>query len=184
MDEPTWKLNSKRTVYSGFVVISEHDVTLPNGDRIRYEVDESYPCGVGVLGVTESGALRLSRQYRHPLGRWIFDLPGGAAEPGEDPMLAAMREFEEEIGLRPLDLAHLHTFSQNPGRSAYPVHLFFCRSVAVGQAVTDDPEEVVRGVEMPLAEFDGRMAAGEIVDPGLLIARLVAAQKGLLPPVG
>lgn len=184
MDEPTWKLNSKRTAYSGFVVISEHDVTLPNGDRIKYEVDESYPCGVVVLGVTESGALRLSRQYRHPLGRWIFDLPGGAAEPGEDPMAAARREYEEEIGLRPVDLTHLYTFSQNPGRSAYPIHLYYCRSVTSGQAVTDDPQEVVRSVEVPLAEFDEWVAAGEIVDPSLLIARLVAAQKGLLPPVG
>lgn len=183
MDEPTWKLNSKRNVHEGFVLLTEHDVTLPNGERIRYEVDESHSCGVGVLGLTTVGDLRLTRQYRYPLDRWIFNLPGGAAEPGGSQMDAARREYEEEIGLRPLELEHLYTFSQGLGRKAYPVHLFFCRSVTIGEQVTDDPQEVVHSVEMPIAEFDELMAGGEVIDPGLLIGRLIASQRGLLPPI-
>lgn len=184
MHEPEWTFRSKREVHRGFVVLSEHEVELPNGERIRYEVDESIPCGVAVLGLTESGALRVAREYRYPLGRWIFNLPGGAAETNEDPMDAARREYEEELGLRPLDLTHLYTFSQNPARLAYPVHLYFCRSAVAGTKITDDPQEIVHSVEMPVAEFDSRLRTGEIVDPGLLISRLVAAQRGLLPPVG
>lgn len=82
------------------------------------DIDESHPCRVGVLGLTAAGDLRLTRQYRYPLDRWIFDLPGGAAEPGENPLDSARREYEAETGLRPLDLEHLYTFSQDPGRKA------------------------------------------------------------------
>lgn len=184
MEESHWTLRSRRVAHRGFVTLSEHVVDLPSGDRIVYEVDESVPCAVAVLGVTETGEMRLAREYRYPLDRWIFDLPGGGAEHGEDPVVAARREYEEELGLIPVDLTHLYTFSQNPGRHAYPIHLYFCARAVPGTRITDDPQEVVRSVEMPVKDFDQLIARGEIIDPCLLIARMVAAQKGLLPPVG
>lgn len=180
-DEPTWTLLSKRDVHRGYAVLSEHEVRLPNGEVTLYEVDESYTCGVAVFGLTGAGHVRLAREFRYPVGRWIYDLPGGGADIDEDPADAARREYEEETGLRPVDLTHLHTFYQNPGRSSAPVHLYFCRSVVAGTAVTDDPQEVVRTVEMPLPELDERIVSGEIIDPALLISRLIAAQKGYLP---
>lgn len=181
MEEPEWKLLSKRDIHRGYVTLTEHEVMLPHGDVTQYEVNESAPCGVAVLGLTETGKLRLAREYRYPIGKWIFDLPGGGANIGEDPAEAARREYEEETGLCPVDLTHLHTFYQNPGRSPTPVHLYFCRSVASGTPIRDDPQEVVRTVEMPLHELDDRITSGEIVDPALLISRLIAAQKGFLP---
>lgn len=184
MHEPKWTLHGKREAYRGRVVLSEHEVGLPNGDRIRYEVDESVPFTVAVLGITEAGDLRLAREYRYPVGRWIFDLPGGGAEAGESPIEAAGREYEEETGFIPLDLEHLYTFSQNPARLAYPIHLFVAHRFAVGERVADDPPEDVRVVEMPVAEFDTLVGRGEIIDPPLLISRMIAAEKGLLPRVG
>ncbi|WGP04580.1 NUDIX domain-containing protein [Bacillus subtilis] len=44
---------------------------------------------------------------RYGLGRWIFELPGGGVEPGETPVAAACREYEEELGLRLADLTHV-----------------------------------------------------------------------------
>ena len=125
--------------------------------------------------------LRLAREYRYPVGTWIYDLPGGAANSGEDPADAARRDYEEETGLRPIDLVHLHTFYQNPSRSPTPIHLYFCRSVTAGTPIDDDPQEVVRTVEMSVSAFDELISTGEIVDPVLLISRLIAAQKGFLP---
>lgn len=184
IEEPDWIRLSKREVHRGYVILSEHEVRLPNGGVTQYEVDESYPCGVAVLGLSESGLVRLAREYRYPVGRWIYDLPGGAAGFGEDPFDAARREYEEETGLKPIELIHLHTFFQNPARASYPVHLYLCRSCTVGDAVTDDPQEVVRTVEMPVGELDERIRSGEIIDPAVLISRLIAAQRGYLPEVG
>ncbi|WP_181273447.1 NUDIX hydrolase [Brevibacterium oceani] len=184
MEEPHWTLRSRRETHRGFVILSEHEVELPSGESIIHEVDESIPCGVAVLGITESGQMRIAREYRYPLDRSIFELPGGGVEPGEAPAEAACREYEEELGLRPADLTHLYTFSQNPGRHAYPIHLCFCTRTVPGTKITDDPQEVVRAVDMTVDEFDRLVSRGGIVDPCLLVARLVAAQKGLLPAVG
>lgn len=53
-----------------------------------------------------------------------------------------------------------------------------------GTQITDDLQEIVRAVDMSVKDFDQLVNRGEIVDPCLLVARLVVAQKGLLPAVG
>ena len=67
----------------------------------------------------------LTYQYRFPLNRWIYDLPGGGRMKGETFEDAARRECREEIGINPENLIYLAEFYPNPGRSDWPVHIFF-----------------------------------------------------------
>lgn len=178
--ELSWKTSGRKVVYQGRVSLVEHQVTLPDGSASSYEVDESIPFAVATL-IYDGENILLSRQYRYPIDRWIFDLPGGAAEPGEQPAEAARREVEEELGLVAGDLRLLHTFYSNPGRVAWPTHLFFCDAVSSGNALRSDPAEQVHLVGLPLSDLDVLIAGREIVDPTLLVARALAAATGLLP---
>ncbi|QIS38069.1 NUDIX hydrolase [Clavibacter capsici] len=181
--ERLWATSGRRDLHRGRVVLVEHDVLLPDGSASRYEVDESVPFAVATL-VIDGDHVLLSRQYRHPLGRWILDLPGGAGDAAEEPAEAARRELEEELGLVAPELRHLRTYAVNPGRASWSVHVFACTSpTTAGTADRSDPSEQVRLVRMPVAELDGLIAAGGIEDPTLLIARAAAAEQGLLPPV-
>jgi 8-oxo-dGTP pyrophosphatase MutT (NUDIX family) len=166
------------------VRIVAHEVRLPSGAPDVFEVDESIPFAVAVLVHDRaSDALLLAKQYRYAIGRWIVDLPGGAGEVGELPEAAARRECEEELGLVPETLSPLHTFYPNPGRAAWPVHLFFADVTRAGTAAVDDETEQVELARMTPAEVDALIAAGEIVDPSLLVARTMAAVRGLLPAI-
>lgn len=178
--EEKWQRKSARTVYDGRVKIVEHGATLPTGEDVSYEVDESLPFAVAVLLQRSDGRIALTRQYRFPLDRWIYDLPGGAGNPGESPNDAAARECREEIGLYPFELKHLYTFHANPGRTAWPVHLFFSRAAVPGRSDSFDPSEVVNLVSLRIDELDELIGRGDIVDPSLLIARFVAGVRGLL----
>ncbi|PPF52424.1 NTP pyrophosphohydrolase [Clavibacter michiganensis] len=182
--EPLWTTTGRRDLHRGRVVLVEQDVLLPDGSASRYEVDESVPFAVATL-VVDGDEVVLSRQYRHPLGRWILDLPGGAGDAGERPEDAARRELEEELGLVAPDLRHLRTYAVNPGRASWLVHVFACTApTTAGAADRSDPSEEVRLVRMPVAELDALIAAGGVEDPTLLIARAAAAEQGILPPVG
>ena len=55
---------------------------------------------VATVALTDDSCVLLTRQYRHPLRRVIWDLPAGAMQPDEDPAVAAQRELEEETGYR------------------------------------------------------------------------------------
>ena len=179
--EQGWKLLDRTVVHRGRVILSQHSIELPNGDRSLFEVDESIPFAVAVLLADSSGMLQITRQYRYPIDQWIYDLPGGGGNVGEEPRAAARRECLEEIGMIPIGLEHLHTFYSNPGRSAWPVHLYFTRAADSGEANKSDPTEQVHTTSMTVEELDSLIRNGAIVDPSLLIARIYAGLHGLLP---
>lgn len=181
--EQGWETVGRAEVYAGRVRLIDHTVVLADGTRTSYEVDESIPFAVATLVVDDEYVV-LTRQYRYPLDRWIYDLPGGAGGENETPEGAARRELEEELGLIPNMLIPLHTFYVNPGRAAWPVHLFLCAAgAAAGSVDTSDPAEQVRQARIELRELDAAIAGGEIVDPSLIVARACAAARGLLPPL-
>lgn len=166
------------------MTVVNHAVRLSNGTETIYEVDDSIPFAVATL-VVDGDDVLVARQYRYPLRRWIFDLPGGAGRVGEEPIEAAQRELEEELGIVAADLRALHTFYANPGRASWPVHLFVSTAgTRTGSADASDPAEQVRAVRMRLSELDTLIAHGDIVDPSLIVARAAGAAAGILPQLG
>lgn len=158
------------------MTLTEHTVRLEDGTEISYEVDESIPYAVATFVLDGSDVL-LARQYRYPLRKWIYDLPGGAGNDGEEPVEAARRELEEELGVVPNDLRWLHTFYANPGRAAWPVHLYISTSgIRLGGTDSSDPAEQVRLTRINLSELDDLIARGEIVDPALFMTRAMGPQ--------
>ncbi|AJT40786.1 NUDIX domain-containing protein [Psychromicrobium lacuslunae] len=179
--EPRWHTTGQQELYRGWMTLTGHTVLLPDGSSTSYEVDSSVPFAVATL-IYDGEQVFLSRQYRYPIDQWIYDLPGGGGELGEEPVEAARREVEEELGLIPENLRPLHVFFSNPARAAWPTHLFFSTSVSQGQA-QNDPIEQVRLARMTLEELDLLIFQRKIIDPSLLVARTMAAATGLMPVV-
>lgn len=72
----------------------------------------------GVLTLpVDNGKYGLLKIYRHPIQDYSWELPGGFLEPNESPILSALRELEEEVGLicDAKDLVHLGSFYPVPG---------------------------------------------------------------------
>jgi ADP-ribose pyrophosphatase len=162
--------------------IIEDTILLPNGEASTY-VYEHGAGGAHVL-IIDNGSAVLSMQYRYPLGRWIYDLPGGGIDAGEDPKETAERESIEEMGLQPKNLKFLNKYYPNPGRTDWPVYLFFCdRTEKINgtvEAHNHEASEDVRKVSVPIAKLEAMIRDGDIVDPGLIIAFYTAKDQKLL----
>lgn len=132
-------------------------VTLPNGVKVR--VDRvRFPNSVAVLPLFSDGSVVLLRQYRPAVGGWVIEAPAGVVEPGEDPRSAAVRELEEEAGLKaePESLIMVGEGYVSPGYSTEVMTLF----IAVDpQEVQARPEEyeVIETVRMGLDEALARV---------------------------
>lgn len=71
----------------------------PNPQTLKAVTHENKPDGVVIYGI-HGDKVVLIRQYRYPIGDYIYEFPAGLVEPGEDMEQAAIRELYEETGLR------------------------------------------------------------------------------------
>ena len=104
-----------RQVFKGRIFsVAVERITLPHGHRLDAEVIR-HPPSVVLVPMDAEGRVILIRQYRHAVGRWLWELPAGSTDPGEDERVAAARECQEEIGLIPTELTRLGAFFPTPG---------------------------------------------------------------------
>jgi ADP-ribose pyrophosphatase len=158
--------------------------TLDCGGRERpYFYLESPVDAVATVGLTGAGEILLTRQYRHPVGRVIYDLPAGRLEPGEDPQEGARREFEEETGFFPKSVEYLGTYNQFPGSLRVTTNLFFAKDLVPTHQRLDEGEEL-EIVLMPVHEVLEMIKSGEVLDGSLQLGVLLAHLKGFLQREG
>ncbi len=177
---PVWQRLSEKTAYKGRLHVVEHEAVLANGEHTKYEVEHSDGKAVAVLIKTPDNQIVLTHQFRFPLNRWIYDLPGGGSPANEDIQEAAIRECREEVGIRPKSLVKLASFYPNPGRADWAAHLFYCDDFEVSELKLDDPSEVVEKVLVPVQKLDEMIRKQEIIDPSLLIAWHSARDLGYI----
>ena len=152
-----------REIYRGRVVnLNVESVTLPNGVTVEMEVIH-HPGAAAVVPLGGNGSVLLIRQYRHAAGGYIYEIPAGKLDPGEDPRHCAARELEEEIGSRAAHFEPLLTFFTTPGFTDEVIHIFLATGLSPGRQHLDH-DEVLEVVEMPLEVAIARIADGTIRD--------------------
>lgn len=160
---------SRETIYEGKILRLHRDtVLLENGREAAREVVE-HGGGVAVLASPDGENVLLVRQYRHPAGRELLELPAGKLEQGEDPADCARRELEEETGYRAGRLKELGRFFATPGYCTEVLYLYAAYELeATGQHL--DPDEFLSVCSMPLAEALAACRNGGIEDAKTALA--------------
>lgn len=182
---------SSADIYQGRVVALRADEVRMPGDQVaRREVVEHYGA-VAVVALEEGDQPRLMmiHQYRHPLGRRLWEVPAGLLDvPGESPLDTARRELAEEAGLAAQRWDLLVDVAASPGFSDEVVRVFLARELSpVPREVPDGDEEtdlVARW--FPLDEAVRMVLAGEIVNAasvaGILATHLVRSGAAVARP--
>jgi len=118
---------SSTQIYKGRVISLEvNDVKCPNGNMSKREIVR-HPGGVCILAVVD-GKIALEKQYRAPYDDFIIELPAGKIEKGEDPKLAAVRELEEEVGLKADSLDYYGDLYPSVGYTDEIIRMYVCES--------------------------------------------------------
>jgi 8-oxo-dGDP phosphatase len=110
----------------------------------------------------------LMRRHRFIVDRWVWELPGGYVDDGEDPAAAAPREVEEETGWRPRGIEFVMSYQPVIGNADYPQDLYLARGAEhVGEPEADETAEVRW---MPVDETPMMIARGDILGAITIIA--------------
>ena len=105
-----------KEVFKGLVfTIKQREVFYPDGRKKVFEYCQRFD-SVNVLAFDEQGRLLLTREFRENGNRYMWFLPAGKIDKGENPLLAAQRELREETGFKALTW---RLISDNPAPSSY-----------------------------------------------------------------
>lgn len=165
-----WRVIRERPVYRDrWVEVAWADVTLPDGSVYRYTTLRRVP-GAAVVALDDEGRLLLQQQYRYPLRKVIYQLPGGLVDPGETPLETARRELLEETGYEAEVWEVLGVVQDNPGLIDGPTTLFLARKLRrVAEPRQDSTEQHVL-VWHPLSWLRVQVRLGRIEDRVVLAA--------------
>ncbi len=178
-------------VYAGRIISLRRDtVAMPEGGHSVREV-VTHPGAVGVVALDDAGAVVMLRQYRHPVGEHLWELPAGLRDAdGEPPLETARRELAEEVGLAAQRWQLLTTSYSTPGFCDELVGLYLAEGLSAvdrPEGFTVEHEELDMTVErVPLDTavqmvFDGTIRNALAVIGVLAAARARAAAPDLRP---
>lgn len=160
------RLVSSRTVYRGPVFwITTDQVQEPGGVRVRRDLIH-HSGSVVVLAVDDSGAVPrvlLERQYRHAAGDYLWELPAGRIDPGEEELKAAQRELIEETGYRARTWKRILKFYASPGFMAETMSVFLATGLQAGEAEPEEDEVIYKRL-VPLPTVVKMILRGTVRD--------------------
>ena len=143
-------LSSSSRYARGRLTLREDSWRLPDGREVVYPV-LAVGVTVGVLPFLASDRILLVGQYRHLPRAISWELPGGGAAAGEDPVAAAQRELREEGGYRAGALTFLTRFWPSSAYLDEVAYGYVARGLTPDPLPADDDEFIERRI-VPLAE--------------------------------
>jgi ADP-ribose pyrophosphatase len=95
-----------------------------------------------MMAVDEQNRVLLVRQYRLPAADFLWELPAGRLDPGEEPRDAAIRELKEETGYEASEWTELASYFPSPGFLQEKMTVFLARHLTEGAQNTMDDERI------------------------------------------
>jgi ADP-ribose pyrophosphatase len=155
-------------IYMGKVMAVRRDqVRMPGGGTAVREIME-HPGAVAIAALDADDRLVMIYQYRHALGRRLWEMPAGLLDAaGEDPVETARRELAEEVGLAAQEWSTLIDVSPSPGFSDESVRVYLATGLTdVGRPDlgADDEEVDLEIHRIPLADAVAMAMDGTLVN--------------------
>jgi len=152
-----------RQIYKGRIVdLRMEPVELPNGEKIDLEIVR-HAEAAAVVALHDDQQVTLIHQYRHAIGGYIWEIPAGILNPGEEALAGAARELQEETGLRARTWTPLGTFLSTPGFCDERLYLYLATNLEHGDAAPES-DEVIRVQNVPFARALEMVQSSEIED--------------------
>ena len=164
--------SAREDIFRGKIVHLVRDtVTLPNGKSATREM-MLHNGAVAILPLFEDGTVLMEYQYRHPLGRVVYEIPAGKLDsPTEDHLEAAARELREETGYTAAKMTSLGVYVPSPAILTERIELFLAEGLTAGDTSPDE-DEFLLTERRPLRELCEMVMRGEIEDGKTQVALL------------
>ena len=134
------KLSSEMK-FDGKLIKLTYDIAEVNGKEAWREVVH-HPGASAVVAIDEDNRIIMEKQFRYALNDYLLEIPAGKLDAGEDPLVCAKRELEEETGIIASEWISLGTIATSPGFCNEVIHLYVAKGLSKGEIHWDEDEYV------------------------------------------
>ena len=163
------KTLTSKMLYDGKIMkLYKDEAELADG-KITVREYIRHSGGASIMAVDEEENVYFVTQYRYPYAAEVFEIPAGKLEKGEEPLTCAIRELEEETGLKADKYELMATIYPTPSYTDEKLYVYLATGLTETEAHLDEGEFL--GVEkMPFEKAYSMAIAGEIHDAKTLVA--------------
>ena len=165
------KLSSEMK-FDGKLIKVTYDIADVNGKEAWREVVH-HPGASAVVAIDEDNRIIMEKQFRYALNDYLLEIPAGKLDAGEDPLVCAKRELEEETGIIASEWISLGTIATSPGFCNEVIHLYVAKGLSKGKIHWDE-DEYVEVERYTFDELLQRISEEKIKDSKTLSALLLA----------
>jgi len=163
---PLFKVFTEQVLEKGADKPVRREIIRHNGSVVILAVDDSKK---------KDPLIVIERQYRHAAGQFLYEVPAGKVDAGEDRLAAAKRELIEETGLRAKKWKELARYFASPGFLGEWMQVYLAEGLTAGEA-KPEPDERIEIFQVRLSELLRLIEAGEIRDGKTLVSVMLYAR--------
>jgi len=174
-----WKTKTSTVAYENpWIKISHEEVITPKGTNGIYGVVHFKNTAIGIVPIDDEGNTWLVKQSRYTLNQYTWEIPEGGCPHGEEPINAAKRELEEEVGVKANQWQELMRMHLSNSVTDELCVVFVAKDLYAGTQQLESTEDI-EYKKVPLTEAIDMVKRGEITD-GISVAALLRVAVDLL----
>lgn len=159
---------ARQEIYNGRIIQAGLETfELPTVKQITMEVARHIPAAA-VVPVSDEGEILLVHQFRPVINQWVWEIPAGMIDPGEDPLTCAARELIEETGWKAKKIEPLIPIYTAFGFTDELIHIYKATGLEKSQKDLDE-NEVLEEHFFPITKIREMLKNREIVDSKTII---------------
>jgi 8-oxo-dGTP pyrophosphatase MutT (NUDIX family) len=142
MNKGPWEVESSSRIYrDDFIDVNVDEVIGPDQSERRHATVKRKP-GVAVLAINSDDRIYLTKQYRYATSKDSIEVVCGGIDEGTDPLTAAQKELQEEIGIQASEWSSLGIIDMDSSIILCPIHLYVAKGLTTGRPNQEGTEDI------------------------------------------